>query len=128
MRLFCVNPRANSPASLILKKPTAIVPQQTQKRCIGIAPTGLSITLVLTKNSSPNKTIMPLMPPRIIADLILSSPDDAVIGASHFYKSTKLKFLKAKSMLKLGVSLDFINQSKFLGGITPEPWSAFIFP
>jgi hypothetical protein len=41
-------------------------------------------------------------------------------GASHFCKSTQLRFLKGKSPLKLGVICDFFSQSKLLGGRTPQ--------
>lgn len=68
------------------------------------------------------------MPPRIIADLILTSPDDTVMSAYPFYKSTKLEFLRRNSPLKLAVTFGFINQSTLLGGITPKPRSALIFP
>jgi hypothetical protein len=34
--------------------------------------------------------------------------------------STKLLFLKGKSPLKLGITSDFITQSKLLGGSTPQ--------
>jgi len=43
-----------------------------------------------------------------------------LLGASHFCKSTKLGFLKGNSLLKLGITSDFINQSKLLGGRTPQ--------
>ncbi|TRU14990.1 MAG: hypothetical protein EWV58_02100 [Microcystis aeruginosa Ma_MB_F_20061100_S19] len=42
------------------------------------------------------------------------------MGASHFCKSTKLGFLRGNSRLKLGVTFDFITQSKPLGGSTPQ--------
>ncbi|AVQ71027.1 hypothetical protein B5D77_06540 [Microcystis sp. MC19] len=41
-------------------------------------------------------------------------------GAYHFCKSTKLGFLRGNSLLKSGVTFDFITQSKLLGGSTPQ--------
>ncbi len=38
------------------------------------------------------------------------------MGASHFFKSTKLGFLRRNSLLKLAITFDFITQSKLLGG------------
>ncbi|TRU29496.1 MAG: hypothetical protein EWV53_01105 [Microcystis panniformis Mp_MB_F_20051200_S9] len=42
------------------------------------------------------------------------------MGASHFCKSTKLGFLRGNSLLKSGITSDFITQSKPLGGSTPQ--------
>ncbi len=42
------------------------------------------------------------------------------ISVSRFCKSTKLGFLRGNSLLKLGVTFDFITQSKLLGGSTPQ--------
>ncbi|TRU88894.1 MAG: hypothetical protein EWV76_08490 [Microcystis novacekii Mn_MB_F_20050700_S1] len=41
-------------------------------------------------------------------------------GASHFCKSTNLRFLRGNFLLKLGVTFDFITQSQLLGGSTPQ--------
>ncbi|ELS46579.1 hypothetical protein C789_3617 [Microcystis aeruginosa FACHB-905 = DIANCHI905] len=38
------------------------------------------------------------------------------MGASHFYKSTNLGFLRGNFLLKLGVTFGFITQSKALLG------------
>ncbi|CCI18293.1 conserved hypothetical protein [Microcystis aeruginosa PCC 9807] len=42
------------------------------------------------------------------------------MGASHFCQSTKLGFFRGNSLLKLGITCDFITQSQLLVGSTPQ--------
>ncbi|REJ55516.1 MAG: hypothetical protein DWQ56_14560 [Microcystis aeruginosa DA14] len=49
------------------------------------------------------------------------------MGASHFCKSTKLGFLRGNSLLKSGITSDFITQSNFLGGSTLQTPRALAF-